>query len=133
MSDKNKFLMQIPHFGNLYVYKILYNYIYPRIFIVTNDAGDKILIYEMMNKYNHQEKDLWLAVPIGEEVYDGLIKGLISIQDAFLYRIFCFCIIYDYKKKMASISYDAEDFINKLPIEPLYVKKDDNDNYYSVE
>ena len=34
---------------------------------------------------------------------------------------------------MASISYDTEEFINKLPIEPLYVKKDDNDNYYSVE
>ena len=91
--------MRVPHFGNLYIYEVLYNYIYPRIFIVTNDANDKILMYEIMNEYKHQEKDLWIAVPIGEETYDGLMKGLISIQDAFLYRIFCFCIIYDYKKK----------------------------------
>lgn len=132
IKKEDGFLMRVPHFGNLYIYEVLYNFIYPRIFIAINDADKKFLMYEMVNEHGHKEQDLWLTVPVGEETYDGLMKGLISIQDAFLYRIFCFCIIYDYIGENGSISYDAEDFINKLPVKPLYVKKDDNGEY-SVE
>ena len=86
-------------------------------------------MYEMVNGYEDKEQDLWLAVSIGEEVYNRLMKGLISIQNAFLDRIFRFCIIYDYVEEVGSILDDAEDFINKLPVKPLYVKKDDNGKY----
>ena len=129
---RNSFLMEIPHFGNLYMYEVLDNFIYPRIFIATNDADEKILMYEMVNGYKDKEQDLWLAVSIGEEVYNRLMKGLISIQNAFLDRIFRFCIIYDYTEEVGSILDDTEDFIDKLPVKPLYVKKDDNGEY-SVE
>ena len=129
---RNSFLMEIPHFGNLYMYEVLDNFIYPRIFIATNDADEKILMYEMVNGYKDKEQDLWLAVSIGEEVYNRLMKGLISIQNAFLDRIFRFCIIYDYTEEVGSILDDTEDFIDKLPVKPLYVKKDDT-GVYSVE
>ena len=54
---EDSFLMRIPNFGNLYMYEVLDNFIYPRIFIVTNDADEKILMYEMVNGYKNKEQD----------------------------------------------------------------------------
>ena len=79
MNCKDIF-MKTEQFGDLCIYDVLLNYIYPRVFVCEDEFGCKYLFYEMENQKNI---DIWFVTKLSQSTYYDLIDKKISIQKVY--------------------------------------------------
>ena len=117
---KKELFAKLEHIGPLYLSDIILYYIYPRIFICENDSKEKFLLCEMSNRDN---TDVWLSGKISEKEYESIVRKEKSIQAIYRNKKDLFSILKKYGKDedgFEIIHGDMEEWIDKLPDEPIY-------------
>lgn len=78
--DNQNIFMHVDELGDLYLYDVLLEFIYPRVFVCEDLFNSKYLFYEMSSD---QDRDVWLVTKISNREYYDLIDRNKSIQDAY--------------------------------------------------
>ena len=124
MSDKEIF-MDVKELGNLFLYDVLLEFIYPRVFVCEDIFNSKYLFYEMSSTPN---KDVWLVSKISKEEYYNLIDRKNSIQKAYEgksgFNIFIITKIYKEEVDLIELSLDVDEWIKMLPVNPVFSEKE---------
>lgn len=124
MSDKEIF-MQVKELGNLYLYDVLLEYIYPRVFICEDIYDSKYLFYEVSSK---DDKDTWLVAKVSKKEYYALVDRKKSIQKAYVkktgFNLFSITKTYGETEDVVELAFDAKELISKLPKNPVYSEKE---------
>ena len=125
MEKKNEDLiflpLPVPNLGVFYIKKVLFHYIYPRIFVCEKNIGKGLFLFAKMS--NENNIDVWLTAKISEDEYNSLINREMSIQDAYFNKVGndIFTVSYDYTNEKFSYSFDVDKWLNELPKEKVYV------------
>lgn len=123
MSDKEIF-MYVKELGNLYLYDVLLEFIYPRVFVCEDSFNSKFLFYEMSS--NH-DKDVWLVSRISKLEYYDLIDRKKSIQKIYDgkagFNLFSITKNYKTDGDEIELSLNAKEWIKMLPSEPVFSEK----------
>ncbi len=124
MSDKEIF-MYVKELGNLYLYDVLLEFIYPRVFVCEDSFNSKFLFYEMSS--NH-DKDVWLVSRISKLEYYDLIDRKKSIQKTYDgkagFNLFSITKNYKTDGDEIELSLNAKEWIKMLPSEPVFSEKE---------
>lgn len=124
MSDKEIF-MQVKELGDLYLYDVLLEYIYPRVFVCEDIFDSKYLFYEVSSKDN---RDTWIVAKVTKKEYYSLVDRKKSIQKAYEkksgYNLFTITKSYGEEEDIIELSLDVKEWEKKLPKEPVFAEKD---------
>ena len=124
MSDKEIF-MQVKELGDLYVYDVLLEYIYPRVFVCEDIFDSKYLFYEVSSKDN---RDIWIVAKVTKKEYYSLVDRKKSIQKAYEkksgYNLFTITKSYGEEEDIIELSLDVKEWEKKLPKEPVFAEKE---------
>ena len=117
-------LMATEETGCLFLQDVLFAYIYPRIFVCANTNGEKYMFYEVSS---HGNKDVWLVVEIEDEEYCDVIEKRKSIQQVYEEKespsIFTITKTYENDADIEKVTFDAKEWIGKLPEAPVFADK----------
>ena len=124
MSDKEIF-MQVKELGDLYLYDVLLEYIYPRVFVCEDIFDSKYLFYEVSSKDN---RDTWIVAKVTKKEYYSLVDRKKSIQKAYEkksgYNLFTITKSYGEEEDIIELSLDVKEWEKKLPKEPVFAEKE---------
>lgn len=125
MSDKEIF-MEVKELGTLYLYDVLLEYIYPRVFVCEDSYGCKYIFYEVSSRDN---KDIWLVARISKKEYYSLVDRKKMIQKAYEkktgFNLFSISKIYGDNEDIIELSLNSTDeLIKRLPKKPVYAQKE---------
>lgn len=124
MSD-NEIFMQVKELGDLYLYDVLLEYIYPRVFICEDIFNSKYIFYEVSS---NDSKDIWVVARITKKEYYSLVDRKKSIQKVYDkkkgFNLFIITKTYEEEEDIVELSLDAKDWLKKLPKEPVYAEKE---------
>lgn len=124
MSDKEIF-MQVKELGDLYLYDVLLEYIYPRVFVCEDIFDSKYLFYEVSSKDN---RDTWIVAKVTKKEYYSLVDRKKSIQKAYEkksgYNLFTITKSYGEEEDIIELSLDVKEREKKLPKEPVFAEKE---------
>jgi|GEM_PF-2552018 len=124
MSEKDVF-MRVEELGELYLYDVLLEYIYPRVFVCEDVFDGKYLFYEMSTK---EDRDVWLVTKITKKEYYSMVDRKKAIQTSYEKKRYpqLFSIIKQYgeEKDRVELSKETKNLIAKLPKEPVFSEKE---------
>lgn len=125
MSDKEIF-MEVKELGTLYLYDVLLEYIYPRVFVCEDSFGCKYIFYEVSSRDN---KDIWLVARISKKEYYSLVDRKKIIQKAYEkktgFNLFSIFKTYGDNEDFIELSLNnTDELIKKLPKKPVYAQKE---------
>ena len=121
--------MHVDEIGDLFLYDVLLEFIYPRVFVCEDSFNSKYLFYEMSSD---QDKDVWLVSRISNTEYYDLVDRNKSIQEAYRgksgFNIFSITKYYNDDKDIIKLSLDVEEWLKKLPVDPVLSEKEISDD-----
>lgn len=123
MRDDEIF-MHVKELGDLYLYDVLLEYIYPRVFVCEDIYDSKYLFYELDNE---DDKDTWIVTKVTKKEYYSLVDGKKAIQKAYKnknnYDLFTISKSYGKEEDIIRLDYDVNEWIKKLPKEDVFAEK----------
>lgn len=132
MSNKDV-LMHVDELGDLYLCDVLLDFIYPRVFLCKDLFDSKYLFYEMSSDLY---KDVWLVTRISGAEYQDLVLKNKSIQDAYIDKsrddLFSITKIYKEEGDEIKLSLKTEEWMEKLPVNPIFSEKEISDCNISI-
>lgn len=121
--------MHVDELGDLYLYDVLLEFIYPHVFVCEDLFNSKYLFYEMSSD---QDRDVWLVTKISNREYYDLIDRNKSIQDAYNgksgFNLFSITKIYKEEEDLIELSLESKEWMKKLPENPVFSEKEISDD-----
>ena len=128
MTEPEVFV-QVEELGDLYLYDVLLHFIYPRVFVCSDIYDSKYLFYELSNE---NSADTWIVSKITKNDYYSLVDGNKPIQNAYKnkkgFTLFVITKYYGNTEDRIELSTNTDEWITKLPKEPVYAEKEPFDD-----